>query len=88
MTKTSMKLMGNQALASFQSKARKEMMPNFLTIATHDTHTIDCIPRRRKFMEKCAPDTTNWTGYEQAGAPEQQWQLTLLTRVMRIDAKQ
>ena len=62
MTLTSRKLMGNHALASFMSNSRKEMMPSFFTTKTHDTHTVDCQQRRRKFMLNWLPDTTNW-GY-------------------------
>lgn len=40
-TLTSKKLMGNQAFASCQSKARNEMTPNFFTSVTQVTHTMD-----------------------------------------------
>lgn len=58
-TKTSIKLIGNHALASFQSKARKDIMPIFLTATTQDTHTMDCMHSSRNVMEKSAPETTN-----------------------------
>lgn len=58
-TNTSMKLIGNQAFASFQSNARNDIMPIRLTRRTDIEQTEDCIARRRKVMEKCAPDTTN-----------------------------
>lgn len=60
MTLTKRKLIGNQAFASCQSNALNEMMPMRFTNTTHDTQTIDCMQSKRKFIEKFAPDTTNW----------------------------
>lgn len=56
-----MKDIGNHAFASFQSKSRNEMIPNLFTIVTAPIHTDDCIHSSRKFMEKLAPDTTNYS---------------------------
>jgi hypothetical protein len=42
------------------SNALKEITPALLTAVTHATQTIDWIASNRKFMEKFAPDTTNY----------------------------
>lgn len=49
--------MGNQALASATSKSRNVMMPARLAITTAMRATTDWIARRRKFIEKPAPET-------------------------------
>ena len=60
MTLTSKKLIGNQALASFQRNELNEIIPSLFTMATQTTQTNDCMHSSRKFIENCAPDTTNF----------------------------
>jgi len=59
MTVTSKKLIGNQVLASFQRNESNEIMPSRFTMVTQTTQTNDCMHSNRKFIENCAPDTTN-----------------------------
>lgn len=58
-TLTRRKLIGNHVLASFLSKSRNDIIPIFFTVATQPMHTVDCMHRSRKFIVKCAPETTN-----------------------------
>ena len=41
MTLTNMKLTGNHIFASAQEKSRNWMTPNFFTVYTHATQTLD-----------------------------------------------
>ncbi len=58
-TLTRRKLIGNHVLASFLSKSRKDMIPIFFTAVTQPMHTVDCMHNSKKFIVKCAPETTN-----------------------------
>src|SRR5882762_7550651 len=59
MTLTRRKLIGNHILASCMSKLRNEITPIFFTTMTHATQTEDWMHKRKKFMEKLRPETTN-----------------------------
>lgn len=59
MTTTSKKEIGNHRLASFLSRSRYLINLSDLDNATQPTHTTDWIVRRRKFIEKWRPETTN-----------------------------
>ena len=91
MTVTNRKLIGNHALASARSKLRKEMTLNFFTTETHKTQTEDWIHRSKKFMEKLRPETTYCRRPQhplKRGNENKNWARTLLTTVIRIDARQ
>jgi hypothetical protein len=90
MTRTSMKLIGNHILASCELKSRNEMMPILFTENTQSEHTPLWMQSSRKFIEKFAPDTTNYTHAHQPArsVPHSKLGRTLFTTVMRIDAKQ
>jgi len=52
--------MGNHVFASSELKSRKEIIPNLFTTSTHREQTALCMHSSKKFMEKFAPDTTNY----------------------------
>lgn len=58
MTLTSMKLIGNHFLASFQSKSRNVITDSPLNNHTHATQTVDWIANSRHVMLKLVPETT------------------------------
>jgi len=58
MTVTNKKLIGNHILASATSKFRNDIIRRFFTARTHETQTVDCMHKSKKFMEKLRPETT------------------------------
>jgi hypothetical protein len=70
------------------SNALNEMTPALLTTVTHATQTIDWIVRSRKFIEKCAPDTTNYFHSSVRNDASTDGVLTLFTTVIRMEARQ
>jgi hypothetical protein len=89
--------MGNHLRARDQLKSRYVRRPVRLHIQTQPVQTADWIQRSRKFMEKCAPDTTNFCRAEKTistirdgepGVRGSGSQRTLLTTVIRILAAQ
>ncbi len=93
MTVTNKKLIGNHVLASAASKFRNDIIRSVFTVETHKTQTVDWMAKSRKFMEKLRPETT-YCGAVSASlisvvaANKKTLTLTLLTTVIRIDAKQ
>jgi hypothetical protein len=63
------------------------MIPSFFTTVTQRAQTDDWMHKSKKFMEKLRPDTTN---YENSVFADMgiRGAHTLLTTVIRIDARQ